>query len=159
MDDVFKMQEQLSKENGDLKKKREECEMEIGVTKKENKALRTKCKDYEDPIHDMRVKLDECAGQSEGVMEVKFEELKNVWKQEKEEEQISFKKVMEKQIQEKTKDTMVQVIKEKEGLVCDTVEKKSLIIYGLKEKKKSSEDYQRKGREGNGERNRNNSSG
>ena len=34
MDDVFKMQEQLSKENGDLKKKREECEMEIvGVMK------------------------------------------------------------------------------------------------------------------------------
>ena len=62
MDDVFKMQEQLSKENGDLKKKCEECEAEIGVIKNENKALRAKCKDYEEAIHDMRVKLDEGAG-------------------------------------------------------------------------------------------------
>ena len=37
MDDVFKMQEQLSKENGDLKKKCEEYETEIGVIKKEKK--------------------------------------------------------------------------------------------------------------------------
>ena len=60
---------------------------------------------------------------------------------------------MEKQIQEKTKDTVIQIIKEKEGLVCDTVEKKSLIINGLE--KKSSEDYQRKGREGDYEKNSN----
>ena len=65
------------------------------------------------------------AGRSEGgVTEVKFEELKSIWKQEEEEEQISFKKVMEKQIQEKTKDTVIQVIREKEGLVCNMVEKK-----------------------------------
>ena len=84
MDGVFRMQGQLSKENRNLKKECEECQAEISVIENENEVLRTKSKDYKDAIHDMRVKLDEGVGQSEGgVTEAKFEELKIVWKQEK----------------------------------------------------------------------------
>ena len=43
---------------------------------------------------------------------------------------------MKQQIQEKTKDTVIQVIKEKENLVRDTVDKKKcMVIFGLQEKR------------------------
>ena len=48
----------------------------------------------------------------------------------------SFAWVLKKQIQDKTKDTVFQVIKEKEDLIRDTVyRKKCMLIYGLREKK------------------------
>ena len=63
-------------------------------------------------------------------------ELRNEWKKEQEEEKIKFTEVVRRQIQEKTKDTVIQVIKEKEELVRDTVDKrKCLVIFGLREKK------------------------
>ena len=63
-------------------------------------------------------------------------ELKSVWKKEREEENSSFAEVIKKQIQDKTKDTVNQIIKEKEDLVRDTVDrKKCMVIYGLQEKK------------------------
>ena len=66
-------------------------------------------------------------------------------KRRKKVEEVKFKEVMERQIQEKTKDTVIKVIKEKEGLVRDTVDrKKSIIIFGMKEKK-SPVKYERKG--------------
>ena len=127
----------LSKENGDLKRRCEECEIVVDGLRNENEALKVKCNEYEGAIQDMKDKMEVGAGGMEGgVNEAKFEELKNAWKQEKEIEKVTFKEVIEKQIQERTKDTVIQVIKEKEGLVRDTVEKKkSMVIFGLQEKK------------------------
>ena len=68
----------------------------------------------------------------------KLTELKNVWKKEREEEKVSFAEIIKKQIQDNTKDTVIQIIKEKENLVRDTVDrKKCFVIYGLQEKEKS----------------------
>ena len=53
-------------------------------------------------------------------------ELKNVWKKEREKENISFAEASKRQIKDKTKDTVIQVIKEKEGLVRDMADKKNV---------------------------------
>ena len=52
--------------------------------------------------------------------------------------------MLKKQIQDKTKDTVIQIMKEKEDLVRDTVDrKKCMVIYGLHEKKNPNK-YRRK---------------
>ena len=54
----------------------------------------------------------------------------------REEEKVSFAEIIKKQIQDNTKDTVIQIIVEKENLVRDTVDrKKCLAIYGIQEKK------------------------
>lgn len=59
-------------------------------------------------------------------------ELRNAWKKEQEDDKVKFAEVVKRQIQEKTKDTVIQVIKEKEELVRNTVDKKKcLVIFGL----------------------------
>ena len=41
-------------------------------------------------------------------------------------------KIVKKQVQDKTKDTIIQIIKQKENLVRDTVDrKKCMAIYGI----------------------------
>ena len=71
-----------------------------------------------------------------GLGENKLKELRNTWKQEEEEEKVQFSEVIKRQLQENTKDTVIKVIKEKEDLVRDTVDKKkSFVIFGMKEKK------------------------
>ena len=71
-----------------------------------------------------------------GLGENKLKELRNTWKQEEEEEKVQFSEVIKRQVQENTKDTVIKVIKEKEDLVRDTVDKKkSFVIFGMKEKK------------------------
>ena len=70
-----------------------------------------------------------------GLGENKLKELRNTWKQEEEEEKVQFSEVIKRQVQENTKDTVIKVIKEKEDLVRDTVDKKkSFVIFGMKEK-------------------------
>ena len=69
----------------------------------------------------------------------KLDELKNVCKKEREEEKVSFAEIIKKQIQDKTKDTVIQIIKEKKNLVRDTVDrKKCFVIYGMQEKKNTN---------------------
>lgn len=71
-----------------------------------------------------------------GLGENKLKELRNTWKQEEEEEKVQFSEVIKRQVQENTKDTVIKVIKEKEDLVRDTVDKKkSFVIFGMKEEK------------------------
>ena len=50
-------------------------------------------------------------------------------------EKVSFAEVIRGQVQENTKSTVIQVIKEKDELVRDTVDKKRcMVIFGLQEK-------------------------
>ena len=56
----------------------------------------------------------------------KLVELKNVWKREREEEKVSFAEIIKKQIQANTKNTVIQIIKEKENLVSNTVNRKNM---------------------------------
>ena len=67
-------------------------------------------------------KIDKVCGDS------KLTELKNVWKKEREEEKVSFAEVVKKQIHDKTKDTVIQVIKEKEDLMRDAVDRKKCMV-------------------------------
>ena len=47
----------------------------------------------------------------------KIQELKNDWKKEQESQQVSFREIVNQQVKEKTKETVVQIIKEKHNLV------------------------------------------
>jgi len=155
----------LTKDNDDLKMKyagyenalkvNSEMKKSLEELKQENKELSDKCENYEKALHEMNQKVEVS---SEEVKKVEselsvmkenkdryvegalsgeqLEELKSVWKKECEEEKMSFREVIQQQIREKTKDTVIKVIKENEDLVRDTVDKKKcLVIFGLKEKK------------------------
>ena len=75
-------------------------------------------------------------GRDAAVSEAKLEKLRNALIKENEAEKASFRKVVKQQIQEKTKDTVIQVIKEKDNLVRYTVDKKKcMVIFGLQEKR------------------------
>ena len=115
-----------------------ELKEEIGNTEKENDLRKEKCGTYELQLEDPKEKVkDDLENIDKAFSENKLKELKSVWKKEREEENISFAEVIKKQIQDKTKDTVIQIVKEKEeDLVRDTVDrKKCMVIYGLQEKK------------------------
>ncbi|MPC51100.1 hypothetical protein E2C01_044939 [Portunus trituberculatus] len=66
----------------------------------------------------------------------KLKEPRNEWKQEQEEEKVKISEVVRRQIQENMKVAVIEVIKEKEDLLRDAVDKKkSFVIYGMREKK------------------------
>ena len=142
---VLDNQDKLIKENQDLRNKYSEYESVMKLNneikkgmenlKKENEELKVKCSRYEESLKGLEVRLE---GEKEegGVCESKLEELKKAWKEQCEEEKINFAEVIKQQVREKTKDTVIQVIKEKEVLVRDTVDKKRcMVIFGLQEKK------------------------
>ena len=93
--------------------------------------LKVKCSELQTGMADNQEKVRK---QENRVSEIRDEH--NVWKKEKEEEIISFKEIVESQNREKpdlTKE-IVKVIKQKESVVRDTVDKKKcVVIYGLKE--------------------------
>ncbi|MPC75763.1 hypothetical protein E2C01_070157 [Portunus trituberculatus] len=65
-----------------------------------------------------------------------MKELQNEWKQEQEEKKVKFSEFVKRQIQENMKVAVIEVIKEKEDLLRDAVDKeKSFMIFGMKEKK------------------------
>ena len=130
---VMDRQDKVEQENKDMKKAMEQI-------KKENEILKTQCEGFKMTIQEMekRVvdKVENCEINDGSMTGTKMQEMRNAWKREQEEDKASFAEVVKKQIQEKTKDVVIQVIKEKEDLVRDTVDKKKcLIIFGLKEKK------------------------
>ena len=110
---------------------------ELISIKEENEVLKENCVSYEAQLEDLKGKVKDDAKKIDKVCsDSQLTELKNVWKKEREEEKINFAKIVKKQIQDKTKDTLIQIIKEKENLVRDTVDrKKCMVIYGLQEKK------------------------
>ena len=110
---------------------------EVEELKRENAALKNSCKKYEEALKDLNDLVKNSPRElKREIEENKMVELRNEWKKEQEEEKIKFTEVVRRQIQEKTKDTVIQVIKEKEELVRDTVDKrKCLVIFGLREKK------------------------
>ncbi|MPC27870.1 hypothetical protein E2C01_021058 [Portunus trituberculatus] len=104
---------------------------EMQEIEKQNNILKTAYCDYEESLRSLpkkkkntewEDKVENKLGQS------KLEELRNAWKQEQEEEKVKFSEAVRKQIQDKTKDTVIQVVKEKEDLVRDTVDKRKRIV-------------------------------
>ena len=147
---ILERQDEIEQENNALKcqlgelegivRENKEMKKELEQIRKENEVLMTKCEGYEVTLQGLEKRVEdnsENREKEEGVMYgAQLQELRNVWKKEQEEEKVSFSEVVKKQIQEKTKDVVIQVIKEKEDLVRDTVDKKKcLVIFGLKEKK------------------------
>ena len=65
-----------------------------------------------------------------------LDEKQKVWKKEQEEDCVNFKKVVDEQVKlkdESITEKVAKVIKQKEGIIRDTVEKKAIVIHGLKE--------------------------
>ena len=131
MEKILERQERIEKENNELRKNFQEL-------KGENGELRERCAEYERKFKELSDKIKIERAMEGG--EDKVEELRNEWKVEREAEKNSFREIVKNQIQEgiqeQTRKAVVKIIKEKENLVRDTVEKKKcMVIYGLKEKK------------------------
>lgn len=122
--------ERLMKENTEIKETLEKM-------RDENEKLKGKCDEYETAIREMKDKVSDSANKvEEAISDSKLEDIKSAWKKEVEKDKISFREVVQKQIEEKTKNTVIQVIQEKKDMVKDAIEKKKcLVIYGLTEKK------------------------
>ena len=132
---IWLMQDELVEENKELRNKFMECERdlqmnkemkrEVEVLQEENERLKTKCGNYEQAIQGLEEKFQSTV-EREGasVTETKLEEIKDAWKKQHEEEKVSFAEVIRRQVQENTKSTVIQVIKEKDELVRDAVDKK-----------------------------------
>ena len=106
-------------------------EKRSGDLENENAVLRAHCFELKEKLKENQESVKEQEGK---VKEIKEEHKE--WRKEKEEEKISFKEIMESQNREKNDLTkeIVKVIKQKESVLRDTVDKKKcVIIYGLKE--------------------------
>ncbi|MPC64113.1 hypothetical protein E2C01_058224 [Portunus trituberculatus] len=148
MSSLMDKQGQLQAENTALKLRVAECEKVSGINqelkeeilkiRKQNDALKTTCQNYESSLKNLQDKVqsritDWAEG---GLGDTKLKELRNEWKQEQEEEKVKFSEVIKRQIQENTRVIVIEVIKEKENLVQNAVDKKkSFVIYGIREKK------------------------
>ncbi|MPC43837.1 hypothetical protein E2C01_037491 [Portunus trituberculatus] len=89
---------------------------EMEEIKKQNGTLMDTCCKYEESLKSLQEKVQDGAGKVEND-EIKSEELKIAWKREQEEDKVKFSEVVKKEIQEKTKDTVIQVITKNEDLV------------------------------------------
>ena len=70
------------------------------------------------------------------VNEGQLHKQKNDWRKERENQKVSFKEIMDQQVKDKTKEAAIQVIKEKDNLVRDALDKKKcIVIFGVQEKK------------------------
>ncbi|MPC77896.1 hypothetical protein E2C01_072365 [Portunus trituberculatus] len=134
---MFEKQDQLIAENLELRERCLNLESTVKVNhemkntleeiKRENSALKGKCTNYEAALQGLQEKLDSNLETGKEMSERKLDEWKKIWKKEREEEKVFFAEVVKQQI---------KVIKEKEELVRDMVDKRMcIVIYGLEEKK------------------------
>ncbi|MPC58771.1 hypothetical protein E2C01_052780 [Portunus trituberculatus] len=83
---------------------------EMEEIKKQNGILMATCCNYEESLKSLQKKIQDGEDKMEnGMDEIKLEELRNAWRKEQEEEKVKFSEVVKKQIQEKTKDLVIQV--------------------------------------------------
>ena len=115
-----------------LKDKIEKMEGIQEELRKDNVALRRECGDLKSVLQAHEIKV---GNNEENVKQLDARQ--KVWRKEQEEEKVNFKKVMENQIKEENiSKAVVRVIKEKQGLVRDTVEKKKcVVVFGIKDEK------------------------
>ena len=99
-----------------------ESEHSVEVLRTENVVLRSDLSDLRKHVITNEQKLEENNDKVN-----RMDEKQYVWRKKQEEEQISFKKVMEKQMgEEDITKAVVGVIKNRSTLVRDTVEKKKM---------------------------------
>ena len=144
MAEALHKQDEILKENGKLRcadleeseKLNGKLKTDLEEIRKENMTLKEKCNVYETALEKVREKVESKVEEGDRkISETQLQEIKKAWKQ-GQEEKVNFAEVVKQQIQEKTKDAVIQVIKEKQELVRDTVDKKKcMIVFGLKEKK------------------------
>ncbi|MPC67633.1 hypothetical protein E2C01_061809 [Portunus trituberculatus] len=122
---MFEKQDQLITENLELRERFLNLESTVKMNhemkkleeiKRENSVLQDKCTNYEAALQGLQERLDSNLETGKEMSERKLEEWKKIWNKERE-EKVNFAEVVKQQIKEKTKDTVVQVIKEKEELV------------------------------------------
>ena len=86
----------------------------------------------------LRQKLKEEKEKTPKIEEGKIQELRNTWKEEQKIEQESFRDILKKQLEQYAEETVIKVIKQKQGLVRDTVEKKKMCSNVRSERKEKS---------------------
>lgn len=123
---VFELERQMKEMCGKMEKAEKQIHVltaENIVLRKEVDGLRGKTVVQEHKIHENVAKVKE------------MDEKQNAWRVEQEKERIDFKNIMENQIKEEnlTK-AVVKVIKEKDHLVRETVDKRRcVVVFGLAE--------------------------
>ena len=139
MAQILDKQDQLILDNNELKKKcanydsivKENSDMKqaLEVLKNENAEFKAKAVNHEATMQEMKNKVEVS---SEGVK--RMEEKQDKWKNQREEVQESFRDIVNQQLEEKARSSFVQVMKDNENLVRDTVDKKKcVVIFGMKE--------------------------
>ena len=118
----------------ELMEKIDKMEERQMILQEDNRHFKLQCERYEKIL----MKYEEKVEVNTEKVKV-LSEKQNQWKVEREEEKASFKEILEQEIKNKTErsveKSVVKVIKEKEGLVRDTVEKKKCVVmFGVKEK-------------------------
>ena len=110
----------------------------VGVLEKTVVTLITEKDVWKNAYDDIQKKIILNEGKmEESVKKVnELDEKQKVWKKEQEEDCVNFKKVVDEQVKlkdESITEKVAKVIKQKEGIIRDTVEKKAIVIHGLKE--------------------------
>jgi len=124
-DELKKLCNLKSEELEMLKKKTGELEKENLLLKKENEKLASQVQANEESVKN----------NDENMREIK--NVQKEWSREKDEVKVSFREIIESQKHDKENLTkaVIKVIKEKENIVRDTVDKKKcVVIFGVKEK-------------------------
>jgi len=124
-DELNKMCNLNSEELEMFKKKTGELEKENMLLKKENEKLASQVQANQESVKN----------NDENMREIK--NVQKEWAKEKDEVKVNFRDIIESQKQDKENLTkaVIKVIKEKDNIVRDTVDKKKcVVIYGVKEK-------------------------
>ncbi len=118
--------ENLRKNNDGLKEQNKELKQQLQEIVKENEALHK------------RLMLNEEKGKEQGNCLVRMQHVQDGWARVQEKSSVDFREVMKQQEEENKinlEKKVIQVIKSKENVVRDMIDKKrSVIIFGLKEK-------------------------
>ncbi len=118
--------EDLQKTNDGLNEQNKTLKQRVQEIVKENESLRE------------RLTINERKGREQGDFLVKMQNVQNGWERVQKERTVDFKEIMKQQEEEHKNNlerNIIQVIRNKENVVVDMIDKRrSVIIFGLKEK-------------------------
>ena len=134
---IYRENKALKEINADTTKEINELKKELNDLKMENETLKSKVNLCETGLKEINTRVNNIPEKKGGnINEDQLQKLRNDWKKEHEKQKVSFKEIMDQQVKDKTKETVIQVIKEKDNLVRDAVDKKKcIVIFGVQEKK------------------------
>ena len=141
---VLECQRLWEERNEKMERRVEECENKIKKLEDRVRGMGdvVNREELEKERNEQRRERQELRGEMSRKIGEKFREDKeervtewnNRWKEEREENKIEFREIMEEQFRQKAADEVIRVIKEKGNIVRDTVDKnRCLMAFGIKE--------------------------